>query len=39
MAKFLAMRIEKGKLTLDQVPDLYKEQVIEILVKDGFIVG
>lgn len=32
-------KIEQGKRTLDEVPAKLKEQVIERLIEDGFIVG
>lgn len=31
MAKFLAMRIKEGKLTLAEVPEKFKKQVEEFL--------
>lgn len=34
MAQFLALQIKLGKITLDQVPDKYKEDVEEILNSD-----
>lgn len=34
MAQFLAIQIKLGKITLDQVPDKYKEDVEEILNSD-----
>lgn len=34
MAQFLAVQIKLGKITLDQVPDKYKEDVEEILNSD-----
>ena len=34
MAQFLAVQIKLGKITLEQVPDKYKEDVEEILNSD-----
>ena len=31
MIKFLAMQIKLGKITIDDVPERYKEQVITLL--------
>lgn len=31
MAKFLAMRVQQGKLTIEEVPAIYREAVIALL--------
>lgn len=31
MAKFLAMQVRLGKITLEQVPEIYKEAVEQLL--------
>ena len=31
MVKFLAMQIKLGKITIDQVPEKYKEEVLKAL--------
>lgn len=39
MVEFLAYRVKKGKMTLEQVPNKYKEAVIEKLKEWGWIVN
>ncbi len=38
MALFLARRIIKGQTTFDKVPKALKEEVKEILIKEGYII-
>lgn len=39
MVDFLVYRIKKGKMTIDQIPDKYKEEVIERLKEEGWIIN
>ena len=36
MLKFLAERIKKGYMTLEDVPEKYREAVRKLLTKEGF---